>query len=159
MHRILATDRNPPDPLCYQYISRNVAALSPPPGPLYRYTARMRRVIILLLLLLLPGQAIWAAAEPYCQHDNSSQSDTSHARVAAHEHHGIGDDHHGDPDSSNGATIADHDHHCCSMALMMPAAAGLPGALPKADLVAESIPHYRSFDASRIERPKWKISS
>lgn len=125
------------------------------------YSLAMRRLVLLVLILLVPLQSIWAAAEPYCQHDRNSQGETPHAGLEAHQHHGdiLGDSTDGaDPDSSSGLTVADHDHHCCSMALLPPAPAGLTGALPQSDCVTAAMPRYSFFDASRIERPKWQIS-
>jgi hypothetical protein len=36
--------------------------------------ATMRRFVAILLLMLLPLQAIWAAAAPYCQHEDGAAS-------------------------------------------------------------------------------------
>ncbi len=122
----------------------------------------MHRVIAIFLLLLLPLQAVWAAMEPYYQHE-SSQSDAYH--LGQHHEHRHPDVAHGEhPDvgaqEANKVSAAiDHDHHCCASVSLLPAAVSLPGPLSQAELVVASpLANYSSFDATRIDRPNWVVS-
>jgi hypothetical protein len=119
-------------------------------------TNTMRRWIAILLLMLLPVQAIWAAAEPYCQHEHGVAA--HHLGHHEHEHHG--DDHGDGQDSSKKASpMADHDHHCCaSLSLLPPSSLAMPGTLSSAKLVAAPLARYADARASRIERPQWPSS-
>lgn len=115
-------------------------------------TGTMRRLIAIFLLLLLPIQAIWAAAEPYCQHEHGVAA--HHLGHHEHEHHDDGQD-----SSKKASPMADHDHHCCaSLSLLPPSSLTMPGALPSAQLVASPLVRYADARASRIERPQWPDS-
>jgi len=116
----------------------------------------MHRLIAIFLLVLLPLQAIWAAAEPYCQHEQGQG--VLHVGHHLHTHHGDGD-HDGDAKKTGKASaMADHDHHCCGSLSLVSAETPLIGALPPAELVAAPLVIYVHFDLPRIERPQWPRS-
>lgn len=121
----------------------------------------MRRLIAIVLLMLLPFQAVWAAVEPYCQHE-SSLHDAAHWGHHEFQHHDaaeavqLGD---GVQDSGNDSVSLDHEHHCCSAMSLLPTAVKLPGQLPAVALVPTPLAGYSSFDATLIERPNWGVSS
>ncbi|MGH6648773.1 DUF2946 family protein [Aquabacterium sp.] len=112
----------------------------------------MRRWIALFLLMLLPLQAIWAAAEPYCQHEHGAAA--HHVGHHVHDHH----DDDGAKDPAKGSPWQDHDHHCCASLSLLPSSLPMMGALPPADLVASPLAIYARGLASRIERPQWPSS-
>ncbi|RZL04249.1 MAG: hypothetical protein EOP36_01140 [Rubrivivax sp.] len=110
----------------------------------------MRRLIAIVLLMLLPVQALWAAAEPYCQHEHDAAA--HHVGHHAHEHH---DQDGSDKDPSMASSLADHDHHCCASLSLLPCGLSVPGTLPAADFVAPPLATYAQVQVSRIERPQW----
>lgn len=67
----------------------------------------MRRWFAILLLMFLPLQSLWAAAAPYCAHEESPKS--MHVGHHAHEHQ----DSDADQDSSNGPAASHADCHVC----------------------------------------------
>ena len=120
----------------------------------------MRRLIAIFLLVLLPFQAVWAAMEPYCLHENA-QSQSHRFGHHEHQHHADTDVAQHDDDTKNtgkASAMLDHDHHCWSGASLLSAAVPLPGPLPQAAGVASPLASYVSFDATRIERPNWTVS-
>lgn len=120
----------------------------------------MRRLIAIFLLVLLPLQAVWAAVEPYCLHENT-ESQSHHWGHHEHQHPEDVDaaDHDGGTqDPSKASVMLDHDHHCCSGVSLLSAALPLPGPLPQVEGVASTLPSDTSFDATRIERPNWTVS-
>lgn len=67
----------------------------------------MRRWFAILLLVFLPLQSLWAAAAPYCAHEETPES--MHLGHHAHEHHETQPE----PDSSDGLGAAHTDCHVC----------------------------------------------
>ena len=63
----------------------------------------MRRLIAIFLLVLLPFQAVWAAMEPYCLHENA-QSQSHHFGHHEHQHHADTDVAQHDDDTKNTGT-------------------------------------------------------
>ncbi len=67
----------------------------------------MRRWFAVLLLMLLPLQAVWAAAAPYCAHEEDPA--TMHVGHHSHEHQGAQQD-----DNGSEAPAGSHaDCHVC----------------------------------------------
>ncbi len=65
---------------------------APTPGRGYDrllYSPPMRRWLTVLLLVLLPLQFVWAAAAPYCQHEESAEA--RHIGHHEHEHQSAAD--------------------------------------------------------------------
>jgi hypothetical protein len=123
----------------------------------------MRRLIAIVLLLLLPLQAIWAAAEPYCQHAQTPGASQASPHVGHHTHshdHAAHSGNHGaeTAESSNASPLIDHDHHCCGALSLLSAPLPMLGILPPADWVAATVAAYAHVDVPRIERPKWPVS-
>ncbi len=123
----------------------------------------MRRFIAIVLLLFLPLQAIWAAAEPYCQHEQTQGASQASLHVGHHTHshdHAAHSDNHGaeTADSSTASPLIDHDHHCCGSLTLLSAQLPMLIALPPADWVAAPVAAYSHVDTPRIERPKWPAS-
>ena len=84
----------------------------------------MRRWFAILLLVLLPLQALWAAAAPYCEHEESPAS--MHIGHHTHEHQGPDQDLSG-PDGL-GASHADcHVCHGAGGAVAAPLVASAQG--------------------------------
>ncbi len=120
----------------------------------------MRRLIAIFLLVLLPFQAVWAAMEPYCLHENA-QSQSQHLGHHEHQHHadaeGAPHDE-GTTDPGETSAMPDHEDHCCSGISLLSAGMPLPGPLPATEGVASPLVNFASFDATRIERPNWADS-
>jgi hypothetical protein len=121
----------------------------------------MRRWIAMFLLALLPFQALWAAVEPYCLHERAPSA-AHHLGHHEHSHHAeVKADqagHSADADLSQADAMADHDHHCCGTASLLPASLPWPGTMPPHDAVASPLAAYASVDATRIDRPNWPRS-
>lgn len=110
----------------------------------------MRRWFAILLLLLLPLQSLWAAAAPYCAHEESPKS--MHVGHHAHEHQGSETD----QDSSNGPAASHADCHVCQGAggaiaqpLVPSGQAGHSAILPAWGFALPTPP------VSLPERPNW----
>lgn len=110
----------------------------------------MRRWFAILLLVLLPLQSLWAAAAPYCEHEENPES--MHVGHHTHEHHAS----EADQDSSNGPAANHTDCHVCQGtggALSAPLVAtgldGYFGPLPACDTTLPAPP------VSLPERPNW----
>jgi hypothetical protein len=67
----------------------------------------MRRWLAVLLLVFLPLQAVWAAAAPYCHHEEGAS--TLHVGHHAHEHASP----QADDDSADGPAASHADCHVC----------------------------------------------
>lgn len=110
----------------------------------------MRRWFAILLLVLLPLQALWAAAAPYCAHEENPTS--MHVGHHTHEHQ----DAQGDSGSSEGLAGNHADCQVCH---------GGAGALPPAlmapaptELEAHPAPGVAMLPAPpffRLDRPNW----
>ena len=114
----------------------------------------MRRWFAILLLVLLPLQAIWAAAAPYCEHEQAPAA-AKHLGHHEHEHQDVDVG----PDESPGKPGATHaDCHVCHGSASAPIAGGACGSPP---LRAKhlSISEATALTApplTRPERPKWQ---
>jgi mono/diheme cytochrome c family protein len=110
----------------------------------------MRRWLAILLLVFLPLQSLWAAAAPYCAHEETPKS--MHLGHHAHEHQETQPE----PDSSDGLGAAHTDCHVCH---------GAGGALPGPSLATVQVGHFGPLTAwdtalpappvSLPERPNW----
>lgn len=112
----------------------------------------MRRWFAILLLMLLPLQAIWAAAAPYCQHEESPTA--MHVGHHTHEHQGSEAD---DQKPSSSSSFADHAdcHVCHGAAAAVPALTGSSAIAGHTDAVAawlQSLPRPPVFPP---DRPNW----
>jgi hypothetical protein len=115
----------------------------------------MRRLVAILLLLTLPLQAIWGAAEPYCQHEQGS--------AAHHVGHHVHDHEASDADAKTPAkakalSMADHGDHCCSAWTLVPAALSMPEVHEASQASVGTVAALSSVDPGRIERPNWPFS-
>lgn len=114
----------------------------------------MRRWLALMLLMLLPLQSIWAAAAPYCQHEDSVQS--THLGHHPHEHVESGD---GDLSSTDGqASDADHAdcHACHGHCAAAPQFTGLTQTItPNRDLMASGDARVPAAPVAVPDRPNW----
>lgn len=115
----------------------------------------MRRLVAILLLLTLPLQALWGAAEPYCQHEQG--------RAAHHVGHHVHD--HESPDAKTPAkakakalSMADHGDHCCSAWSLVAAALTMPEVHGASQASFGIVAALSSADPGRIERPNWPFS-
>ena len=110
----------------------------------------MRRWLAILLLVFLPLQSLWAAAAPYCEHEETTKS--MHLGHHAHEHQ----ESQVDQDSSDGPAASHTDCHVCHGAGgAVPATLeDLTQAVPQgpAPILAMSLP---TPPVSLPERPNW----
>lgn len=114
----------------------------------------MRRWFAILLLVLLPLQAIWAAAAPYCEHEQA-QAASKHLGHHEHEHQevDVGED---EAPSKPGA--AHTDCHVCHGSATAPVI-GDAMASPQFSATHFSISEATALTApplTRPERPKWQ---
>ncbi|MDO8942016.1 MAG: DUF2946 family protein [Desulfobacterales bacterium] len=110
----------------------------------------MRRWLAILLLVFLPLQSLWAAAAPYCAHEETPKS--MHLGHHAHEHQ----ESQADQDSSDGPAATHTDCHVCH---------GAGGALPSPLVATGQLGHFELLSAwdttlpappvSLPERPNW----
>jgi hypothetical protein len=115
--------------------------------------ALMRRWIAILLLLLLPLQAVWAAAAPYCGHE---QEPSASVHLGHHEH-----EHQDSADTPQAETsLPDPGHadcHTCHGSATMAAFAGVVDSSrfgPEQPTLSR-IPALPSPVLPRPERPNW----
>ncbi|MCC7545815.1 MAG: hypothetical protein IT506_10035 [Aquabacterium sp.] len=114
----------------------------------------MRRWIAILLLCWLPLQSLWAAAAPYCQHEDSAQA--THLGHHQHEHVELFD---GDlPSPDDQTSNADHAdcHACHGHCAAVPQFTGLTqtvtpnrGLMPAGDVRVPAAP------VALPDRPNW----
>ena len=124
----------------------------------------MRRWLTLVLLVLLPIQFTWAAAAPYCQHEQAV--DSFHPGHHAHEHlpstaGALQGDEAQDPGGAqDGMLTVDNDCGYCqlSVAKTMPIPrvdfASL-GACAADTMLSAS---FKSREPDRHERPNWRLA-
>lgn len=112
--------------------------------------APMRRWLAILLLVFLPLQSLWAAAAPYCAHEEKPKS--AHLGHHAHEHQ----ESQVDQDSSDGPAASHTDCHVChggGGALPAPfVATGMDGQFGPHPALSTTLP---TPPASFPERPNW----
>lgn len=123
----------------------------------------MRRWLVIALLVLVPLQLSWAAVGAYCGHETDSRG-AAHLGHHAHEHHAHSADADADaaqaPDQAHAPpSLGQFDQDCgtCHLgmaALPVPATA-LPALAHSEALIQGRVPHYRSADPRRLERPNW----
>ena len=112
----------------------------------------MRRFVALLLLVLLPLQAIWAAAAPYCQHEDEAASHHIGHHQPEHQHAtavDAGD--HGDEASSTHS-----DCHVCHSGTVLVHEVRLVQAMSTTTLPVPTLTQgLPAPPTARPERPKW----
>lgn len=126
----------------------------------------MRRLLLAFLLLFMPLQFIWAAASPYCGHEESPQ--VSHFGHHVHEHQaGHADE--GAATSQTGETLdhnalaasgaMDVDCHAChgSGSGVAMSAGTQPVMVPVGRPAAQMAPAWAHPPLSRPERPNWSV--
>lgn len=112
--------------------------------------ALMRRWFSILLLVLLPLQALWAAAAPYCAHEESPKS--MHLGHHTHEHQQS----QADDGTSKGSPSAHADCHVChgGAAVVM----GAIGTAEPPAMRGHAPPLVTSIPTAPVippERPNW----
>lgn len=118
----------------------------------------------MLLLLTLTFQSVWGAAEAYCRHEAGGAA--QHVGHHVHELAQFGDHASADapeqaPDQAKAKSslAADHDHHCCSIwVVLAQSQSTMPGVVKFSELLATPVSLYRSADPRPIERPNWPTS-
>ena len=124
----------------------------------------MRRWLTLVLLLLLPIQFTWAAAAPYCQHEQAA--DSFHLGHHVHEHLAApagalqGDDSQDLGAAQDGMLMVDNDCSYCQLSV----AKAMP--MPRADFGSTgacaadtmSLASFKSREPDRHERPNWRLA-
>lgn len=111
----------------------------------------MRRWLPILLLMLLPLQAVWAAAAPYCEHEESPTA--MHVGHHTHEHQGS----QADDQEPSSTSFADHADcpACHGAAAAVPALTGSAAVAGDSDAAPtwlQSIPRPPVFPP---DRPNW----
>ena len=117
----------------------------------------MRRVLLMFLLVLLPFQYVWAAAAPYCQHEQAAAQHVGHHE---HKHQRSAKSSAGEPAKASGQLSASLDDDCgyCQQSASKPIFSGvsglvIAGGLPLQPLASPALP---SRDPDRVERPNWR---
>jgi len=126
----------------------------------------MRRIVALLLLVLLPLQAIWAAAAPYCQHEDEVASHHIGHHLPEHPHAAPtasdaadGPDAHGSPDDLADEAGSTHGHcHVCHGGTVLAHEVRLVQVLatsaPPVPALPQGLP---APPGARPERPQWPV--
>ena len=113
----------------------------------------MRRWLVVFMLLVLPLQFAWAAAAPYCAHEDASAA----SKNPGHHHHELqvvsdaakaGDD-----GAGNGVNHTDCASCHAGAAATLPLPAAKLAAAPRDVLREQPPPRYRSHTPSGPERP------
>ena len=118
----------------------------------------MRRWLAILLLLFMPVQGLWAAAAPYCQHEEDPAA--MHVGHHTHEHHGAQSGL-ADLDDDGGGPAAEHaDCHTChggAASIATSSQVAAPGlARESAPESAAALP---AAPVTLPERPDWARSA
>lgn len=124
----------------------------------------MRRWLTLVLLVLLPIQFTWAAAAPYCQHEQAA--DSFHLGHHVHEHlpspavASQGDEAQDQSIAQDGMLTVDNDCGYCHLSVAKPMP--MPG-MAFADAgrgAADNMPlaSFKSREPDRHERPNWRLA-
>lgn len=110
----------------------------------------MRRWLAILLLVLLPLQSLWAAAAPYCAHEESPK--TMHLGHHTHEHQESPTD----EVTSKGSPTAHADCHVChGGAAVVTGAIGTPEQPAMREHGPSLNPSIPAGSVSPPERPNW----
>lgn len=111
----------------------------------------MRRWLAIFLLVLLPLQAVWAAAAPYCEHEENPTA--MHVGHHIHEHQAS----QADDQEPSSTGLADHAdcHICHGVAAAVPALAGAAAVADHGDAAPawlQALPRPPVFPP---DRPNW----
>lgn len=124
----------------------------------------MRSWLITVLLVLLPIQFTWAAAAPYCQHEQATGS--FHLGHHVHEHQPSpaeawqGDDAQDQSVTADGILTVDNDCGYCHLSVAKPMP--MPGVMfaGAGGGAADEMPleSFKSREPDRHERPNWRVA-
>lgn len=113
----------------------------------------MRRWLSVLLMLLLPLQVSWSVAAEHGGHG------AAHAEASVHAHDHAHDGMPAADEAESHAVCCDlHQCHTHGSFAALTASAGFTALADAAGYATEQVGRLRSFDATRIERPKWAAS-
>lgn len=118
----------------------------------------MRRVLLMFLLVLLPFQYVWAAAAPYCQHEQTAAQHVGH-HEHKHQRSAKAGSTAGEPaDAGQLSASLDDDCGYCQQSASKPILSGvsglvIAGGLPLQPRASPALP---SRDPDRVERPNWR---
>ena len=121
----------------------------------------MTRWLLIALMVLLPAQFSWAAAAPYCAHENNPIS--FHVGHHAHVHQDASAEaqhptSEPEKEASKNPLASDHSdcHYCHGVAGQLASPAALKLELPARHVfLAVAIARLEGSRATSIERPKW----